>query len=448
MIRIIAGLGAGAVLMAAPAPAQQNAAKPPLVSGDMTLSQAVATALTNSPMLAARRAQTAAASARVGMARAMTRPQVSTSTFASMSNAQMIVQSSEGVQPVNLSMAPDASRLNQNVMAMYPLYTGGRLSGGVNQARALEQASSQDAVTAELDVALITKTAYYQVLLARQFVEAYQQRVDEAKERVRIAEEAFSAGRIARFDLLRNQTDLAEAQQQLNNALRDVELALTDLRNAMGVAQSSQINPSESLAAPQTSGNEPGLEELQSRALAQRPEVAAAKARTRSAEAALGVARSAYRPQVYATAMADAMWMSDAGMNGDDFDSSYLVGVTASLPILDGGLRRAGIEEARAMLEQMRAEERDVELGVSRDVSSSFARMSAAASNVTLAQAAIDQAEEDYRVIRMRYEAGRAVNVEVLDALASLTRARTAHAEALYAYNLARETLTRAVGGR
>ena len=100
------------------------------------------------------------------------------------------------------------------------------------------------------------------------------------------------------------------------------------------------------------------------------------------------------------------------------------------------------------MLGQMQADEREAILNVSKSVATAYVQFGAATRNVDLAQAAITQAEEDYRTIRLRYEAGKATNIEVLDALATLTRARTMHAEALHGQNVAREALTRAIGQR
>jgi len=120
----------------------------------------------------------------------------------------------------------------------------------------------------------------------------------------------------------------------------------------------------------------------------------------------------------------------------------------AALPLFDGGQRASVVQEAEAMHRQARADERDAVLAATRDVDVAYTGMTAAAKNVDLAKAAIDQADEDYRVIRLRYEAGKSINVEVLDAIASLTRARTAYADALYQHAAARARLTRAIGER
>lgn len=417
--------------------AQSQLTAPPVVSQSITVDEAVGMALANSPTVEARHALVEAAAARVSAAKAMTRPQVSGAGRASSATTPMIIPGPADVEPRTWNVTPDGSRIHGVVMGMYPLYTGGRLRAQISSASSLRQAATGDLAASELDAALAAKTAYYQVLLAQQLVNVYQTRVAESQERLRIAEEAYREGRIARYDLLRNQTDLAESQQQLNDAQRDVEVAFSDLKNALGVSQESSFALTEDLTAP---GLLEQLADLQQIAIERRPELVAAQARIQAARERVNVANSAYKPQVYATVMAEAAT--------SDSDSGALIGVTAALPVFDGGLRRAAVTEAEAGVREAEAGKRDVLLAVNRDVSASYARAGAAAQNVELARAAVTQAEEDYRIIKLRYEAGKAINVEVLDALASLTRARADYVAALYNYDIAGADLLRATGRR
>lgn len=412
----------------------------PIVSRAITMSEAVDIALKNNPTLQARQAMITAAAARVRMARAMTRPQITATSYATGSSMPMIVPGPEVVSgPQAWTLTPDTERLNGILMGMYPLYTGGKLRAQIESAHSSSEAAVADLAVSELDVSLAAKITYYQVLLAREMVNVYEDRVAEAQERLRIAEKAFEEGRIARYDLLRNRTDRAESQQQLNNARRDVEVTLADLKSALGISQESNITLADTLATPQPLEDVTTLRQL---AVRQRPEVTAAHARIKAARSGVGVAKSAYKPQIY------AMGMAELAASSESTDTGALVGITVSIPILDGGLRKSAVDEAQTMVQQAEAEKREVLLAVERDVSTAYARVSAAAENVTLAKAAVEQAEEDYRIIKLRYEAGKSINVEVLDALASLTRARTDYVAALYNYNVARADLLRAIGQR
>jgi len=152
------------------------------------------------------------------------------------------------------------------------------------------------------------------------------------------------------------------------------------------------------------------------------------------------VAKSAYKSQVYGNAM-QGLSVDSAGT-----ESGFTIGVTIGLPILDGGLRHAAINEAKAMLGVTRQDERQALLAVQQDVNTVWAELQAADTNVKLSEAAVAQADEDYRVVRLRYEAGKSINVEVLDALAALVGAQNNRLLALYEHNVARDSLARAIG--
>ena len=420
---------------AAPAP---NAAPPPVITRSISLEDAVKLALENNPTITAQEAAARAARARVGAARAMTKPQLSTTTFATTGDMPSVLSGSPAVEPQNIAMISNRAQFTQDVMLMYPLYTGGRLRSQIRGARGDYDAAAADVRMANLAVALEAKNAYRRVLLSEHFVEAFDNRVDESRERVRIAEEAFKEGRIAKYDLLRNQTELAEAEQELVNAQRDKDQALIDLKAALGLSQDSQLTLSGDLVAEPIQET---LEDALAKAQAARPELAAVDARIQSAKAGVDIAGSAFSPQLYAVAMQDFV-----RVNGWGSDHGYTVGVTAAVPILDGGRRRSTRREAQAMLESVQAQRRSVIIAITRDVTSAWTQLQAAGKNVVLSQAAVDQAEEDYRVVRLRYEAGKSINVEVLDALAAVTRARTNYAQSQYDYGIAQDRLARAIG--
>jgi len=172
-----------------------------------------------------------------------------------------------------------------------------------------------------------------------------------------------------------------------------------------------------------------------------RPLLQAHRLRVQAAEHGIGIARSAYRPQVSLFAMGDAM-------QGRDMDPirGYTAGVAIGLPILDGGMRRAEVRRSQAERRRQEEELQQAALQVSQEVTSNWLALRAAERNVTTAQAGVRSGDEDYRIAQIRYQEGKSINVEALDALFARTRAQVNLARALFDYQVAADQLRRSLG--
>ncbi len=391
------------------------------------------------PSVEAAQADLRMAQARLRMAHAETRPMAGFTGVFTSSSMRAILPSPPGAGPPTAYLStPPSQNATLDLMVMIPLSTGGRLGAGVSAARAGIAASQSDLATTELDVALAVEAEYRRALYARATVEVADERVRQTTEQVRVARARYDVGSATKVELLRAQAELADAEQSRTNALRDADLALVNLRVAMGMTGDAPVVLTDTLEdATETTPVEARIAE----ALQARPEVLAAQARIQAAEADITRAKAASRPQVYGIGMADAGANRRMGTMGGS-----LLGVTVGIPLLDSGLRRAGVEEAQARLEGARAAERAANIRVEGEVRAALLTLNAAARNVTLSQAAVTAAEEQYRLAQLRYDVGRSVLVEVLDALTALTRARVNRLQALYEAAVARDRLARAMG--
>ncbi len=189
------------------------------------------------------------------------------------------------------------------------------------------------------------------------------------------------------------------------------------------------------------SAPDPALAKLLAVAERTRPELAAAGLRVQAARQGVSGARSAFLPQVGLSVMGDVM-----KQRGEPTRSGNTLGIVVSFPLWDAGARRARVGEARALQQRSEQERQRVGLQVGQDVSDALLGLRAAEQNVHTAEAGVASAEEGYRVTLLRYQSGLGLNVEVLDAEATLTRARNDRVQALYEYNVAQDQLRRALG--
>lgn len=446
--------------------AQQNDQQPtgsvfssrPVINRALSLKETIEIALKESPVIRGAEEEVNMAIAQVNMARAGAAPILSTTTFLTTGSMSSIFSTPSPVMPQNIFAVPRSNFYDLNLTFMYPLYTGGRLKALIRQAQTAKQASEADLQAMRRDLVLEVKTAYRQVLLAQAMQRVAEQRQQATDERLRIDRVAFDEGRIPKLYVLRDEAEHADANQMFTNAKRDVEMSLVMLRTVMGVSPDSQITLSDTLnyeplnvqswlsanlepTSATPNQPQPNIATLLALAEKNRPELMAARQRVETAQSGIAVAKSAYKPQLSLMAMADSM-----KAKGMERLTGASFGVIIGLPILDGGMRKAAVNEATAQMRKAQQDYEKVALQVIRDVQTAWLALQAAEQNIKTAEAAIAAAEEDYRVVQMRYESGRGINVEVLDTLTALTRARTNRAQALFDYNLAADQLLRAVG--
>lgn len=477
-VTVLLLLASAAPAMAAPEPARKaDATTPatvegllsrrPVVNGPLTLEQAVQTALRESPVVRGAVEEVTAAEGRMLAARAERRPWVSANLFASGGNNSNIVAGPSPTQPQMLMNLPPGPFADGNLMVMFPLFTSGRLEAMVRSARAQRDASAADLETQRQEITLTVRLAYREVQARRSLVEVRQAKLRDDEERLRLDRDRAREGRIPEFYVRRDEAEVAQARQELTDAQRDVGLSLLQLRTVMGMGPTSRLEITGSLEFQPSSewlpqltgaaaaGNAPsaagaaangaappalpadltGLLRLAER---QRPELRAAGLRVRGAGAETAGVRGSYGPQVSLFAMGDALTESP--------HAGITAGVAASFPLYTGGQRRARLQTSEAERRKGEQEQQRIALQVGQEVETALLNLRSAEQNVGTAQAALAAAREDYRVAQMRYDAGRSVVVEVLDALSARVRAESNVVQALFHYNLARDRLMRAVG--
>ncbi len=410
----------------------------PRIHGSFTLEEAVRTGLRENPGIRAAEADVRVAQAETRIARSQSGPQVSANAYGTTGSMENVVPSAPGVMPTNYNLVPPREYADLNLTAMLPLYTGGLLGNRVRASSERERAASAGVTTVQADIALRIREAYYRALLAAELAKAEETRVQAAREMVRTTRARFEVGKDIEASVRRVEAELSEAEQSLAAMRNDHAKAVLDLKAAMGVAPESGVSLSSALTLTAPDEN---LSAFLADAARTRPELLAARARVAAADAQIRAAEGSRRPQVYGMAMADG-FASRRMSSG----TGYTIGLTASLPLLDGGQRRAESERERAMRDRTESELRDLELRVSNEVRQAWLDAETAARNHQSAETAVQAAQSAYEVVTIRFQAQKSILLEQLDALAALNRARANTARALFNHAVAVARLRRAVG--
>jgi outer membrane protein TolC len=293
-------------------------------------------------------------------------------------------------------------------------------------------------------VAADVASAYVDAALASDLVAVAQGRGQVEEEQVRVITAKVANGKMAPVDQLREEAELADAKQALVDAQTKASLAVVTLKGLIGLDQNSDVSLADDLDALETRwGATPTLSDALAAANA-RPEIAAARAVVDAARSQSDAAKAFYAPQVSGFGMADLNARLQSGANGS---AGYTVGVVASLPLVDGGARSASTAGAQAQIDRASASLTGVQNKIAAEVAGALLRVAPAASQVDAARAGLTAASKASDLANMRYEAGKAITAERLDALYALTRAQANVRQAVAGELQARLALVRATGG-
>lgn len=308
---------------------------------------------------------------------------------------------------------------------MYPLFSGGRDYYGYRAASRRAESAREMRRGTEVAVAMRARLDYIAALREAENVRVTEDLIRQLDERLRVTREAFEAGRVPRFYVLRDEAERANAMQMDAMARSRHEQALVALKTTLGLDLDSQLTLSDRLEhVPVLVSLPEAIHEASER----HPEVRAAVRQREAAEAEVRAAYGHYFPQVSVSYMYD--WArsrnGDVGGMGAGTQSAdgYSVGVVVTLPIFDGFMRENAVNTAKARLERAVQAEGLARQQVAQDVSQAALMLAAADKSVAAGRVGVVQAEEDFRVVQERFEAGRGIQVEILDAQAALTRAR------------------------
>jgi len=447
-VRVMVLVVGGLLLLGAGVEAQQL----PRIEGPLTLEQAVDLARQKSLHVKAAVADSQAMDSMRREALAPFWPQASANGYFNDQRMAPNVYSSAGnTMARNFQVFNSDQTRDANLTAMYSLFSGGRDYYGYKAAARRAEAGREMLRSAEVDVAMQARLDYIAALREAENLRVTSDLLRDVVERLRVTREMFEAGRVPRFYFLRDEAERANVIQMQAMAQSRAEQALVSLKTTLGVDLSSSITLADRLEyAPVTVSIEEGIRDASER----QPEIKAAIKQREAAQAEVRAAYGNYFPQVSVGYMYDwalmrnRAWESQADNMRMRTDSAegYSVGVVVTLPIFDGFMRENALNTAKAKLDRAVQAEGLVRQQIAKEVNQAALMLTAAEKGVEASRKGLEQAEEEFRVVKERFESGRGIQLEILDAQVVVTRARFNAVNALAEYGSALAMWVRGTG--
>jgi outer membrane protein TolC len=136
------------------------------------------------------------------------------------------------------------------------------------------------------------------------------------------------------------------------------------------------------------------------------------------------------------------------GVNRTDLNLTWTAGISLNWSIFDGGNRLSRYREAKANLDASQQRLKAIELDISREVEQTRSTVVETDERIVAAQAAVASAQENFRLVQGRFDAGVGTILDLTDAQLALTQAQNTEAQALADFRIALARLDRALGRR
>lgn len=398
----------------------------------LTLSQAEEIALATSPQLALARATVEQEQAGVGIARSGALPDINGMAQTTRASSHINVQTQQGGTVSEQFLTTQNSA---NVTLNQLILDGGRVFAEVQAARYSTDSAKLTLLRDIQTVLLTVAQDYYAALQARHQLQASQQSLAVAQVQEKLVEAQYHAGVASRADVLTAQLPVAQAELAVASAQNGEAENVASLLDEMGLEATVPVTLQDDTSI---SASNPDVNQALSEALAERTDLSAAKASLSSSQADVRAAKLAWFPVIGGTATSGT---GTTGQSGANYAANWSLGASLSFPIYTGGLIGSQVQQAQALEAQSAANYETARLNVYLTVRQAYLGLLTAASSLSAAKAALDQARVVLDVTNAQYKAGVTTLPLLLNAQSQLTTAQSNWVQALYSYKVAQQNL-------
>jgi outer membrane protein TolC len=409
--------------------AQQPAPQTPI-----TLQQAIARARENEPSFAAAVANQRVAALDHSIARAALLPNVS------YHNQVLYTQPNgarNGGGPVGSQSAPRF--IANNAVREYASQGVVNETLGLAQVTAVSRAAAADAVaTAELEIArrglVSTVTSlFYQALAADRKVDVARRAAGEASSFTNLTQQRETAREAAHADVVKAQLQQQQRDRDLTEALLDTQKAHLDLAVLLFPdPRTAYTLASDPMAAL------PARADVDEAAMRLNPELHQAMASLRVSTLDVTAARAAYLPDLGLsfTYGIDAVQFAVNGGDGVK-NLGYSASATLDIPVWDWLSTQHRVRQSEILRDAARTALTATQRRLVAQLDEFYAEASTARDQLQSLEQSVQTAGDSMRLTRLRYSAGEATVLEVVDAQNSLTAAEIAREDGTVRYRLA-----------
>jgi outer membrane protein len=319
---------------------------------------------------------------------------------------------------------------------------GGREFIGVSIAKEHLKRSKYEVDRVSEDYLMEVSNAYFAVLRAQRGVEIAKANKVRLKTHKDSSEKRYLVGKDTKTVLLRAEAELSNAEAALVRAENDLKFAKIYLARLVGIGLDFQINEIE-VDKPSTDN----LDSMLVKAYDNRPEIKQSELDKVIFDKQIKYARSSFFPDLGIEGVYQRNDLNpDRAMEGVAARENIYLGLSMTLPIFEGGYRRADVAQAKAQRRQAALAYFDTKKTITVEVKNAYLDYITESRNLKSYQDQLVFAKDNYKLVSRQFDVGLASSVDYIDANTLFLTSERQVSEAYYNYQLAIVRLKKAMG--
>lgn len=388
----------------------------------LTLEEAIELSIRNSPQLKFSQAKIDEANASLREANERKLPEAKVSgSYIRLNSPNIDMKSSgNGNSGTGGSAAPEkiSSAAYGILNLSLPLYSGLKIHYGIESSRFLAEAAKLDAASDREQIVLNTINAFANLYKASAAVRVVKEGLEGNRERVKQFTSLEKNGLLARNDLLKAELQESNTELTLLDAENNWKLANINMNIMLGLPDSTELQPT--ITKWKTDETDKSIEDYLQQASQNRKEIAAIELRKKAAGAGIKVAKADYYPSLALT----GGYIAADIPNFVTITNAANIGIGVQYSLSSLWKNHSKVEQAKAKQKEIEANETMLSDGIRRDVHEAYLDFTLNRQKISTYTKAVAQAEENYRIVKNKYNNALATTTDLLDADVAQLQAR------------------------
>jgi outer membrane protein len=401
----------------------------------LSLNEAIDLSIKNSHLLKGNQAKIEEATAALKEAMEKKLPDAKVSgSYIRLNSANFDLKTKSNNSSGSTGSTPDVSQAMYGILNIsLPIYSGGRIRYGIESSKFLEQAAKLDAEDDKDEVIQNTIEAFANLFKAKTAVRLVKENLEQSQQRTKDLSNLEKNGLLARNDLLKAELQSSNTELSLLDAENNSQLANVNMDLMLGLPTATEL-------VLDTAGiirkdDSRVLDDYLQAAISNRKDIAALGYRKKAAETGVKSTKGELYPSLALT----GGYIAADVPHVFSVTNAVNIGVGVSYNIASLWKTKAKVQQAEARVKQLTETELMMDDNIRLQVNKNYFTLVSSRKKIEVYFKAVQQAEENYRIVKNKFDNSLATTTDLLDADVAQLQSRLnytlARADAFVAYN-------------